>query len=328
MLISKEVEVKLHRINIQYYKNLGYNIPTHKDKQGRIAIQRGTKIIVAVEHLPKGAHAKVEVLCDYCQENTSEKVYKDYVRSKENNEKDCCNECKLLKTEETMLEKYNVPRALMIPEIAERITKQSYTDFEIIQNTFRLKNLLLLSTKEDYTGCHGLLKYICNIHPALNIQEDSYYTVLYGAGCSLCGYEHREATRLRGKDHPNYNHDLTDEDRLLTKKTLEYANWRLEVYKRDNYKCTICNGKTNSINAHHLKNWYDNPDLRFNIDNGITLCFNHHSLFHSIFGRRNNTPEQFEQFKYFIKSGDINCLEVDQEKIKQLMSNPMLINKI
>jgi len=56
-----------------------------------------------------------------------------------------------------------------------------------------------------------------------------------------------------------------------------YHHWRSLVYKRDNYKCIIndkkCKGK---IEAHHILSWINHEELRYNINNGITLCQFHH----------------------------------------------------
>ena len=58
-----------------------------------------------------------------------------------------------------------------------------------------------------------------------------------------------------------------------------YKNWRTQVYKRDNYCCQWpkCNIRR-KLNAHHIKRWSDYPTLRFNINNGITLCSRHHKF--------------------------------------------------
>lgn len=62
----------------------------------------------------------------------------------------------------------------------------------------------------------------------------------------------------------------------------DYINWRKEVYKRDSYKCKISNSKCcGRIEAHHILSWRDHPELRFNINNGITLCKFHHPLKYS-----------------------------------------------
>jgi predicted restriction endonuclease len=59
----------------------------------------------------------------------------------------------------------------------------------------------------------------------------------------------------------------------------QYKLWRKSVYKRDNYKCQWpgcdCNKK---LNAHHIKTWSEYPGLRFIVDNGITLCKDHHKM--------------------------------------------------
>ena len=59
----------------------------------------------------------------------------------------------------------------------------------------------------------------------------------------------------------------------------KYKYWMLEVKKRDNWKCKIsssdCNGR---LESHHILNWKDYPNERYNINNGITLCHFHHPL--------------------------------------------------
>jgi hypothetical protein len=58
-----------------------------------------------------------------------------------------------------------------------------------------------------------------------------------------------------------------------------YKKWREAVYKRDSYCCQWpgCN-KHNKLNAHHILLWANNPGLRFDINNGITLCYQHHKM--------------------------------------------------
>ena len=56
--------------------------------------------------------------------------------------------------------------------------------------------------------------------------------------------------------------------------TPEYKNWRITVFERDGYKCTKC-GTHKDIQAHHIISWADTNDrrhLRFDQENGITLC--------------------------------------------------------
>ena len=57
----------------------------------------------------------------------------------------------------------------------------------------------------------------------------------------------------------------------------QYREWMLAVKNRDNWKCKInnndCSGR---LESHHILNWKDYPELRYEINNGITLCHAHH----------------------------------------------------
>ena len=62
--------------------------------------------------------------------------------------------------------------------------------------------------------------------------------------------------------------------------TKEYSEWRESVYKRDKYTCQICKKVGGNLNAHHIKEYAKFPELRFEIDNGITLCEECHRKIH------------------------------------------------
>jgi len=83
---------------------------------------------------------------------------------------------------------------------------------------------------------------------------------------------------------------------LLIRKRLEYRLWREAVFARDNFTCQKCGQKNIYLNAHHIKNYAQYPELRFAIDNGITLCKICHKAFHDLYGRRKNTKEQIQEF--------------------------------
>ena len=52
-----------------------------------------------------------------------------------------------------------------------------------------------------------------------------------------------------------------------------YRKWRIDVYKRDGFKCQMPGCKTTkNLNAHHIQKWASASMLRYDIDNGITLC--------------------------------------------------------
>lgn len=56
-----------------------------------------------------------------------------------------------------------------------------------------------------------------------------------------------------------------------------YKQWHRNVKNRDGWKCKISNSSCSGrLEAHHILNWKDYPELRYEINNGITLCHAHH----------------------------------------------------
>ncbi|MFA5036687.1 MAG: NUMOD3 domain-containing DNA-binding protein [Candidatus Izemoplasmatales bacterium] len=77
---------------------------------------------------------------------------------------------------------------------------------------------------------------------------------------------------------------------------IESRLWREAVLARDNYTCQKYNIKGGCLVAHHIQNFAQFPELRFAINNGITLSDKAHRDFHRKYGHKNNTKEQIEEF--------------------------------
>lgn len=65
---------------------------------------------------------------------------------------------------------------------------------------------------------------------------------------------------------------------LIIRTSLKYKNWRTKVFERDNYTCQRCKQKGGRLHAHHIQSFSEYPTLRFDINNGITLCMGCHKL--------------------------------------------------
>lgn len=52
----------------------------------------------------------------------------------------------------------------------------------------------------------------------------------------------------------------------------EWRKRRLEVYERDDWTCQDCGRRGGKLHAHHIKPWAERPDLRYDSENGVTLC--------------------------------------------------------
>jgi 5-methylcytosine-specific restriction endonuclease McrA len=78
-----------------------------------------------------------------------------------------------------------------------------------------------------------------------------------------------------GEKHWNWQGGKTSES-LRLRSTTEYRSWRKSVFERDNFTCVQCGQRGCFLNADHIKPWAYYPDLRFDVDNGRTLCLTCH----------------------------------------------------
>jgi len=101
--------------------------------------------------------------------------------------------------------------------------------------------------------------------------------------------------RKSGPESANWRGGTTTESQKI-RASLEYTLWRKSVFERDSFTCRKTGIKGGKLIAHHINNFADFIELRLAIDNGITLSEKAHKEFHSIYGVKNNTKEQLEEF--------------------------------
>ena len=110
----------------------------------------------------------------------------------------------------------------------------------------------------------------------------------------------KSSCRQRGISIEEFDGFSTTEQHMARNNTY-YKEWTRKVFERDDYTCQCCGKRGGNLNAHHLYNFSEYPNLRYDISNGITFCRECHLInfpnsFHSIYGERNNTPEQVIEF--------------------------------
>lgn len=79
------------------------------------------------------------------------------------------------------------------------------------------------------------------------------------------------------KTRSKFSWEMNNQD---LRKSKRYTEWRKNVFKRDNYTCQHCKKIGGNLEAHHIKSWAKYMNLRFDVDNGITLCKSCHKCEH------------------------------------------------
>jgi len=99
----------------------------------------------------------------------------------------------------------------------------------------------------------------------------------------------------KGYGNSNWKGGTTPKDKKI-RHSIEYRLWREAVFARDSWTCQKTGVKGGELRCHHIQNFSDYPELRFAIDNGITLSKEAHQEFHNIYGKKKNTKKQLEQY--------------------------------
>ena len=286
MIISKTAKVKWNARNKKRLIELGYVFTKMNDE-----------VEVSIKHLSKGSNAIITLKCDYCGVEYTN-IYEKYIRKHKDSmiEKDCCEGCLQLKAQDGIVAKYGVKNHMMLKEVQNK-GKQTNLKKYGVENTFQSEEI-----KEKIIQTN-LKKYGVKSYKQTDECQQKYE--------ATCLKRYGETSHMKTK---KYRLMFTKENsprwkggvayHRVERSTIEYAIWRREVFIRDKFTCKCCGKKGGAyLQAHHMFNWKDNPDKRYDVDNGATLCKECHQVFHSEYGKKNNTPEQLEAF---IKNYDKN----------------------
>ena len=147
--------------------------------------------------------------------------------------------------------------------------------FETIKTKIdSVKNYKLLS--EEYINARSKLKIL---HESCgDVFQMSWNTFNHRQRCPGCAIKNN-----RGENHGNWNPNLTDEERENGRNFPENREWIKAIFEIDGHTCQKCLVRGGELVAHHIFPWALFPKLRFEVENGITLCEGCHKYYHSIY---------------------------------------------
>jgi hypothetical protein len=123
--------------------------------------------------------------------------------------------------------------------------------------------------------------------------------------CSIC--VRTRGTFAHGSANPRYDSSIPEHERA-NRRLGPVEAWARAVFELYSHRCVI-SGRTVDLAAHHIHNWRDYPDRRFDVINGVPLHRPLHIRFHSQYGNRHNDLGQFQEF-FFRQTGAIFLLRV------------------
>ena len=108
-------------------------------------------------------------------------------------------------------------------------------------------------------------------------------------GKRLADYQSKRCLRCRGlnqcqEKHFNWKGGISKNSHSNDEP--KYKQWRSDIFQRDNWTCQTCGLKGKKLVAHHIKSWAKFPELRYEIENGITLCEECHKLTDNYCGKK------------------------------------------
>jgi len=135
-------------------------------------------------------------------------------------------------------------------------------------NEFRAARLGVGAQKTCSKKCGSILAQKDRVRSSIYCHHcgKEFYPSNGHLGMKYCSQDCRYASKRK---------DVQDKNRT----SYQYKHWRKSVFKRDDYTCQHC-GSTSDLQAHHIKEWRDYPDLRYEVSNGVTVCVNCHSKIH------------------------------------------------
>ncbi len=91
-----------------------------------------------------------------------------------------------------------------------------------------------------------------------------------------------KSQKQRGENNPGWKNGISTENHRLRASKV-WRDWREAVFERDSWTCRNCGVRSSkghkvTLHPHHIKPFAEYPELRFDVENGLTLCTKCHDL--------------------------------------------------
>ena len=83
----------------------------------------------------------------------------------------------------------------------------------------------------------------------------------------------------QGENHWNWKGGISKQNRG---EDYKYCQWRKDVLAKYNFTCQECEKRGGRLSAHHLIKWSESEEFRYDINNGICLCYSCHMKIHGL----------------------------------------------
>ena len=229
------------------------------------------------------SNKKFPTICQYC----GKEFYAD-----RKGRKFCSNECRSLSQRKRIITKCE--------QCGKVIQKKKclYENVEHHYCSIKCRSLWLsIHNSGTNNKQYKRVVFKCEICGKEAAQIESMYYRHKNHYCSAKCASIGQGIIYKREKHPNWNPNLTDEEREKGRHIEGYDDFIKQVLERDNYTCQLTGKRGGKLEVHHLNCFSDFKEGRTDMNNCITLSKEIHRLFHKIYGNRHNTKEQFEEFK-------------------------------
>lgn len=193
------------------------------------------------------------------------------------------------------------PRPKGRKQPAEEIARRAAAVKKAYEDKPELREKLSKIAKEGGYGKWMKGKKLPHITESNKRRRGKTYEELYGERAEEEKEKRQEGNQLHWKDKPRKRPRPQHDDGPTRR-------WRKAVFKRDNWTCQGCEIRGGSLRAHHKKPWSTHPELRYEIDNGITLCKDCHVPADreaaEYMGRKSLSAAQVREIRIEVARGD------------------------